>query len=99
MTISLSEYVLLATQAYYYYRSESSQPQTLTHAGLPEWARVNTALDIDRESGFSASTFTNGGRYVVAFRGTDDWRAGRGDAEYNPTLGPNFGPVGDIELR
>ncbi len=88
MSISISEYVLMATQAYYYYRSESSQSQTLAQAGFPGWTQVGTGRDLDLQTGFSASTFTNGDQYVVAFRGTDDWRAGQGDAEYNPTFAP-----------
>ena len=97
MPISNSEYVLMAAQAYYYYRGagadgkpegRSSQAQTLEMAGFSGWTQVNQYTE--PLSGFSATTFEKDGQYVIAFRGTDDWREGFGDAEYNPTLAPGI---------
>ncbi len=95
MQISISEYVLMATQAYYYYRAGGEQSQTLEDAGFVGWTQVAQITDDgEPRTGFSATVFEKDGEYVVAFRGTDDWREDFGDAEYNPTLSP--GQIGNL---
>lgn len=93
---SASEYVLLSAQSYYYYRNEGinrrpnvepsatgSQPLTTEQIpGLSGWSVDLANSYTDPVSGFSATVFMNNGKYVVAFRGTDDWRDGHGDKDH-----------------
>lgn len=99
---SASEYVLLSAQSYYYYRNEGikrslggpfsgagSQPFTTEQIpDLAGWSVDLTKSYTDPVSGFSATVFIKDGQYVVAFRGTDDWRDGQGDKDYNDTFAP-----------
>ncbi len=99
--VSVSDYVRMAAQAYYYYRERGSDGTInsgITPFTVPDWtvaAGVNwstasgySSQFTDRDSGFAATTFQNGDEYVVAFRGTDDWRSGEGDREQNLSFGP-----------
>ncbi len=101
--ISASEYVLLSAQSYYYYRKEGARRsidgqemsingmQSLTTeqvVGLEGWAVDLVNSYTDPNSGFSATVFLKNGQYVVAYRGTDDWREGQGDADQNDTFAP-----------
>ena len=103
---SASEYVLLSAQSYYYYRNETiprtegatpsgpdgTQPLTTEQVpGLEGWSVDLEHSYTDPVTGFSATVFEKGGQYVVAYRGTDDWRAGQGDAEQNPSFAPGAG--------
>ena len=101
---SASEYVLLSAQSYYYYRKEGISRsldgqrsdtglQSLTTEqipGLEGWSVDLLRSYTDPDSGFSATVFQKNGQYVVAYRGTDDWREGQGDKEQNDTFAPGY---------
>jgi hypothetical protein len=61
MTISLSEYVLLAAQSYFYYRkklgesSDGASPFDPTSAGLPDWTIETRFSGTLLGTGFSAT--------------------------------------------
>jgi hypothetical protein len=102
MLPTASEYVLLSAQSYYYYRKEgilrSSNGQASVYgtqslttkqvSGLGGWTIDLARSYTDPDSGFSATVFHKNGQYVVAYRGTDDWRVGQGDVEQNDTFVP-----------
>ena len=87
LQISASDYVLLSAQSYFYYRGDGQQPLTVDQVpSLSGWTLDHNYSYTNSETGFSVSVFKKDGQYVVAYRGTDDWREGQGDAEQNTTF-------------
>ncbi|MDB5579874.1 MAG: hypothetical protein JWR80_5050 [Bradyrhizobium sp.] len=99
--VSVSEYVLMATESYYYYRADGSgqpfiapgwNPVTINVTGFLSNITPVDGIYTDLGNGFSATIFRKGNEYVIAFRGTDDWSLATGDLWQNAELGlPGLG--------
>lgn len=88
---SASEYALLSAQSYFYYRDDGQQALTTEQfPGLSGWVTDLSRSYTNPDTGFSATVSSKGGQYVIAFRGTDDWRTGQGDDEHNQTFAPGW---------
>src|SRR3954464_2676788 len=81
-----SQYALMSAESYSYYRNDGQQPITVGSG----WDVLNTHIESDQQFAYTIFLHENANHtfeYVFAFRGTDSWDPGQGDAYTNINLG------------